>query len=315
MASGDYVVERTSTEVVSPHERADYWGELLSSYHRKMGYSYAYRDGFGATATRQRTGRYQLVEWQQNQAVWMRRTTRHVREDADEDYRFALPVQGQFSVRQGDDTAQVSTGTGSLFTMDRPFVLGFGVPTRGLVLTIPRAEFDVRMGSSAPVAAELNLGSGLGRVLYDLLVSTVSERDVLRRCQFDALCERLVELMCLLVVGDDRPDAPENLTGVEATVRRYVRAHAGEASLTGESIARALGWSLRHVQRTLQIVGTTPRELIREERLRLAREWLQNPAYREKTITEIAHLCGFSSPSMLSHAFRKRYGVAPRDLR
>ncbi|MET9562593.1 helix-turn-helix domain-containing protein [Streptomyces tauricus] len=107
----------------------------------------------------------------------------------------------------------------------------------------------------------------------------------------------------MLAVGDDRPDAPGHLTEVEAVVRRHVREHAAEPGLTGTSMARALGWSLRQIQLALQRVGTTPRELIREERLRLVRDRLRCGECEHMTITDLAYASGFSSE-------RAQYGVS-----
>jgi AraC-like DNA-binding protein len=42
---------------------------------------------------------------------------------------------------------------------------------------------------------------------------------------------------------------------------------------------------------------------------------LQNPAYQHVTITDLAYASGFSSPSALSTAFRKRFGISPREMR
>ncbi len=94
-------------------------------------------------------------------------------------------------------------------------------------------------------------------------------------------------------------------------VRRYVREHAADPGLTGTSMAHALGWSLRQIQLALQRAGTTPRDLIREERLRLVRERLQCGDCEHLTITDLAFTSGFSSASALSTAFRQRYGVSP----
>lgn len=69
------------------------------------------------------------------------------------------------------------------------------------------------------------------------------------------------------------------------------------------------------MQLALQHAGTTPRELIREERLRLVRDRLRAPGYRHMTITELAYVSGFSSSSALSAAFRQRFGVCPREMR
>ncbi|WP_332459819.1 helix-turn-helix transcriptional regulator [Nocardiopsis gilva] len=125
----------------------------------------------------------------------------------------------------------------------------------------------------------------------------------------------MVELLCMLAMGDDRPDAPRQLADVEDAVRRHIREHAADPGLNCAAMARSLGWSLRQVQVALQQAGTTPSELIREERLRLVRDRLRSPAYRHMSITELAYATGFSSASALSTAFKRRFGITPREAR
>ena len=80
-------------------------------------------------------------------------------------------------------------------------------------------------------------------------------------------------------------------------------------------MAPELGWSLRQVQAVLKKAGTTPRELIREERLQLARRRLESRTHQNHTIASLAYAYGFRSASALSTAFRERFGVRPRDMR
>jgi AraC-like DNA-binding protein len=119
----------------------------------------------------------------------------------------------------------------------------------------------------------------------------------------------------MLTSAEERPDTPNPLAGVETVVRRHIRAHAADPALTGTSVARALGWSLRQIQLALQHAGTTPRDLIREERLRMVRDRLRCGHCEHLTITELAHATGFSSASAMSTAFRRRFGVSPREMR
>lgn len=148
-----------------------------------------------------------------------------------------------------------------------------------------------------------------------MLDGLYAERDDLTDAQFNAVSDRVVELLCMLTTGDDRPDGARHLSDVETVVRRHVRENAADPGLTGTSMARALGWSLRQIQLALQHAGTTPRDLIREERLRLVRERLRCGDCERLTITDLAYASGFSSASALSTAFRQRFGVSPREMR
>jgi AraC-like DNA-binding protein len=73
--------------------------------------------------------------------------------------------------------------------------------------------------------------------------------------------------------------------------------------------ARALGMSLRNLQRRLQEEGTTYREALSGTREGMARAYLEE---RRISITEIAFLLGFSGSSSFSRAFRRWTSQSPR---
>jgi len=309
-----YLVEEQTTTEVGPCERADFWSEHIASYQSRMGYRYTRRDNFEGETVRQRTGTYQLVRFHSDEIEYQR-TAQQVRQDPDEDYRLLVSLTGRLVLRQDEEEAELTPGTGGLVSFGAPFQCLQDASTQAFILTIPRREIDGRLNRTSPLSAGVDLTRGLGRVVSSLLNDLYEQRYALTDPQFDAVSDRLVDLLCMLVVGDDRPDIPGHLAEVEAMVRRYVRDHAADAGLTGTSMARALGWSLRQIQLALQHAGTTPRDLIREERLRLVRDRLQCGSCTHMTITELAYATGFSSASALSTAFRRRFGVSPREMR
>ncbi|EPH41314.1 hypothetical protein STRAU_5550 [Streptomyces aurantiacus JA 4570] len=279
-----------------------------------MSYRYPRTDDFHGGTVRQRTGTYQLVKWWSD-TVEYTRTAGQVRHDPDEDYRLLVPVAGELVFRQDGQELRLVPDTGCLLTFTAPFEMLQDASAQAFIMSIPAQEVHRRLNRSSPLAASLDLTCGLGRVVGTILTGLHAERDTLTGGQFDAVSDRLVELLCMLAAGDDRPTAPGHLTEVATVVRRYIREHAADPEMNCATMAQALGWSRRQVQLALQHAGTTPRELIREERLRLVRDRLRAPAYRHMTITELAHASGFSSPSALSTAFRQRFGVCPREMR
>ncbi|MEU8798656.1 helix-turn-helix domain-containing protein [Spirillospora sp. NPDC048819] len=269
-------------------------------------------DDFLGGSVRQSSAAYRLVLYRSDRTDYVR-TAGDARRDPDDAYRFLLPLHGEMLVLRDCGQARLRPGTGGLLSPAAPLRVVQHRPARALVMTIPAHEVDGRLRPASPLATGLDLSAGLGRVVADMVRAVGAE--TLSEPQFDAACDRITELLCIVVAGEDRPPAPGHLAEVEAVVRRYVRAHVTDPGLTGAGMAQDLGWSLRQIQLALQRAGTTPRELIREERLRLVRDRLRNPLYRNVTITDLAHATGFSSASALSHAFRQRFGVTPRDLR
>ncbi|CBG69143.1 putative DNA-binding regulatory protein [Streptomyces scabiei 87.22] len=314
MPAGSYSVEALTTEEVNPRERADFWTERIGSYQSRMGFGYARSDDFRGETVRQRTDTYQLVKYRSDEIEYTR-TMRQVHRDPDEDYRLLLPMSGEIVLRQDGGEARLTPGTAALVTFAAPFQCLQSDAIDAFVLTIPAREVDGRLGTRSPVASGLDLTTGLGRIVGSMLTGLHEEREHLSDAEFNAVSDRVVELVCMLTAGDDRPDAPGQLGEVEALVRRYVRDHVADPNLTGTAVARALGWSLRQIQLALQQAGTTPRELIREERLRLVRDRLLCAECEHMTITDLAYAAGFSSASALSTAFRRRYDVSPREMR
>jgi AraC-like DNA-binding protein len=314
LSAGSYFVETTRTGEVSSSEGTDLWSERIDVYQTRMDYRFTQPDTFRGELVRQRSDNYQLVKWRSDQIEYVR-TPGLIRQKPDPDYRFVLPLAGEVVLRQDDQETRLTPGTGSLLTLGAPFELLHDASLDGFILSIPAREIDSPLNRKAPLATGIDLGRGLGRIVLGMVRTLHEERDQLTATAFDAISDRIVELLCMLACGDDRPDVPGHLIEVEALVRRYVRDHAADPGLTGASMARALGWSLRQIQLALQCVGTTPRGLIREERLRLVRDRLQCADCEHMTITELAYASGFSSASALSTAFRQRYGLSPREMR
>ena len=314
MPTGSYVVETTRTAEVEAREQTDLWSERVAAYQTRMDYRFTRAEVFRGEMVRQRSDTYQVVTWDSDQIEYAR-TPGLIRRVPDPDYRLLFPLSGEVQLRQDDREVRLTPGTGSLVTLDAPFEILHGASLRGVIMSIPAQAIDGPLNRQAPLATGLDLAKGLGRVVHSVVRSLNEERDHLDAPQFDAVCDRVVELLCMLACGDDRPDAPGHLREVEAVVRRHVRDHAADPDLSGNSIARALGWSLRQIQLALQHAGTTPRDLIREERLRLVRDRLLCADCEHMTITDVAYSSGFSSGSAMSTAFRRRFGVSPREMR
>lgn len=308
-----YVVETGSTEDVNPHERTEYWERMVNSFQVQMKYQFASPDTFQGHYIRQFSDNYQIVEWMSGE-IACTRTPRLIDRAPDDNYRLVVPVRGMLGVQIGSRSLSLQAGAGALLCPNSPYEIRHDEATRVLCMTVPAREVKGRLASARAVVSAVDLRCGLGRVVGDMLNTLVVERTVLTVNQFDAVSDRLAELLCM--VGDDRPPiGGGHLADIEASIRRYVRQHAADRDLRGQCIADALGWSLRQIQVALQRAGTTPREVIREERLRLLRRRLHDPAYSGWSLDQLARITGFSSGSAMSNAYRNRYGYPPIHAR
>jgi AraC-like DNA-binding protein len=112
-----------------------------------------------------------------------------------------------------------------------------------------------------------------------------------------------------------RLDAPERASAPGAEfgpVLAYLRDHY-PAPITNRQLARLAHMSVRAFERKFHhSFHLTPQRYLRKLRLRVASRAL---VYTGQTLAEVASGCGFSDQSHFTRAFRRQFGLTPRDYR
>jgi AraC-like DNA-binding protein len=98
-------------------------------------------------------------------------------------------------------------------------------------------------------------------------------------------------------------------------IKQSVAQRLGDFDLSVGQIAARLRVSPRYVQMLFESEGTTFSQYVLAERLARAHRMLQDPRFIARNISEIAYQAGFGDLSNFNHAFRRRYGVTPSDVR
>lgn len=98
---------------------------------------------------------------------------------------------------------------------------------------------------------------------------------------------------------------------VEAT-SRVLETYLRSRPPTIVTVAEALGMSTRSLQRRLSEAGETHSSLLEDVRRRLALTRVEQAGY---PITAIAHELGYSDSAHFTRAFRRWFGLSPRELR
>lgn len=268
------------------------------------------------------TGR---LEWQQSQSYGIAlcggteerfsRETRHIRSDPRGAYELLVPRAGSAWVEQGSSSAEIRSGFLALCDIDRPVSFAHEADFVSVALIVPGEEVDRRDPAATREPRIFSGVSGLGRVIRHMVYTLQEERAQLSETTFDIACEQLLDLVCLAAGGATDSAPARQRVLVEAEIRRYVRRHAGDRVLNVAGIARALGWSTRYIQEVLRAANTTSRDLIRTERLRLARTRLASASWSGQPIAEIAYASGFGSHASFTTAFRQEFGLTPREAR
>lgn len=106
------------------------------------------------------------------------------------------------------------------------------------------------------------------------------------------------------------------ITDTESTflgdLKTVLDEHITEAGFDSGAFGRAMNMSTRQLHRKLKaIIGMTPMEFVRNERLRLGAELLKKS---DVTVAEIAYQVGFNTPSYFIKCFKELYGQTPMAM-
>lgn len=98
-------------------------------------------------------------------------------------------------------------------------------------------------------------------------------------------------------------------------VLRFIEVHLSDPQLSTAMVAKGCGISPRYLSFLLRFKGTSFSELVWEQRLEKARDWLRSSDPRDISISEIAYGVGFKSPAHFSRMFKRVFGLNPREFR
>lgn len=106
--------------------------------------------------------------------------------------------------------------------------------------------------------------------------------------------------------------AAARLRRLEEAIERAV--NSGQPIHLAELAARE-GISPVYVQKLFERAGTSFSVFVLERRLECVHRRLCNPRFAGRTISNIVYDAGFNNLSWFNHAFRRRYGMTPSELR
>lgn len=202
------------------------------------------------------------------------------------------------------------------------------VRTLAINVHLDPATFQDYLGSTTDLASAglAHLVQPLGTIYYQGSgVPTIAMQTTVHQlldCPFQGMSRKMYleskvwELMALLLVqetaGCSAPPLRLKADDIERIHQaRQILLSRVENPPSLLDLARQVGLNDCTLKRGFrEVFGTTAFGCLHEYRLEQARQLLAN---REMNVSEVAHSVGFRSASSLSRAFRKKYGVSPKQ--
>ncbi len=242
------------------------------------------------------------------------RTPRGIRRDTDAYCFLNLQVAGICRTSQNRRTAVTVPGEFTIVDSSEPFLLDYTSDTwEQYSFKLPKHLLDFQVGGEA-VARTLSDRTPVGKIVVDFLTSVARHPDHFSGTSFD-LTRSILDLVSMaLRASVPAEEQRRTFRSVFArSVLQYVELNFADPAISPTSVATHFGISTRYVHKLLEEQGETFGQIILAKRLERCASELRQGAHL--TISEVAFRCGFNDMSYFSRAFRRRFGVTPRDYR
>jgi AraC-like DNA-binding protein len=262
------------------------------------------------------------------------RTPRLIRQGDRGVYQMELCTRGRVGAEQCGREIVARAGQWVVHDSSRPHSLwsiNDGHPTQAaFALTIPKSLLGLKDAQLTPLLTRPLPGdTGVGGLFSDMVARILREPEAFRPADAPRLGGVLRDLAAAMFAEALEADAdvgagadrllPEQThrQALGMRIQAFVLAHLGDPDLTPGSIAAAHHISVSYLHRLFRQRngGRTVAAWIREQRLERARRDLADPDQRATAVHAIAARWGFRHAADFSRAFRRAYGMPPRDYR
>lgn len=311
-----------STSVVSEDERLEYWCDAICETYVELECDALISDG----APQPFFGEIRIDDLASIQVSevnsfgqLVKRTKGCISKSNSDCFLISVQTKGKGVVFQDGRQARLEMGQFALYDSSRPYELQFTGPFSQTVLRIPRDLLIQRLPTAEWLTARtLNGHSGVGRVALGMLQGIADQRVQIPSPYSERLRDSLLDLMTLACV-DQSESLAANVSSVQLvqlrSIQHFIDEHVAEEDLTPDRVASQNRISVRYLNMLFSAVNTTASRWIWKRRLEFARADLSDPRRATQSISEIAYRWGFNDVSHFSRAFRKEFGMPPKDFR
>jgi len=300
------------TGAVPPRERFALWHDALSATHEAQLPEDSDPAAFSAMARGWNLGHLLLIETRST-PQYLHRSPRMIRADQTDHYIIRLQRQGRWTSEVDGRTVEAGAGTVMVLDMARA-TTARTTDIENINVLLPRDALDDML---IPFDMHgLRLNGATATLLRSHLVTLAANLPQVQPGDSGHIAGATLSLVaaCLAPSRQAVARARAPLDAARLTqIRRYVDHHLRSPDLSPQSICQALGLSRSTLYAVCEPVGGVA-AFIQKRRLERVHAILADPRDHRR-ISEIAYQHGFVSEAHFSRAFRRAFGVSPREAR
>lgn len=230
--------------------------------------------------------------------------------------KLALQIRGTSYCEQAGRGLSLSPGQWGAWDTAKPYKVVMPEDVELLLVMLPREEANSnRYNLDDLMVRRFSGTTGAGKLAYQFICSALEELPHVDSGAEPDIVDTIGHLVRLTMLEYSGQHETPALAILNERIKSYVLEHLRDPSLSVEQIAAALKCSKRYLHKALELNSISLSDYIRGSRLDRCRSELLNRAATDRSITEIAFSWGFRSSAHFSTAFKKHFGVSPRDYR
>jgi AraC-like DNA-binding protein len=246
---------------------------------------------------------------------------RHLAKLADnDDLIFTMVRSGAVSWDRGDREANVSAGEAILTASGETATYVGYTPAQLLNFRFSRQKLADRLSDAEDALIRAVPKDNPALRLLNSYVGMLGDEQTLATPSLRLAVDDHLHDLIALALGATR-DAGELAKGRGVRFARLraiqadIAANVASRDLSVDVLAARHGISPRYIRALFKDRGTTFTDFVRDLRLARAHRLLVDPQRFERAVGAIAYDAGFGDLSYFNHAFRRRYGATPSDIR
>lgn len=311
-------MDRTvTTNGIEPASRSRHWHETIARAYFPLDLSFKKPETFEGDLKSWTLGDLSLSRLA-SRPLSYRRLPKHLAQAREEEYLITIPIRSDVYFSQSGKEINCNPGGFILERSHEPYEFSHGEDNCLWVLKVSDKVLGGRIRAPGRFCSmQFDASNGAGGLFTDMLQHIPTRIESLTDDARTTVGNQLIDLLVLAVQNDGR-----TLTSGRSSVRmahltrveQFIRANLSDPRLNPEQIAMACGISTRYMHEVFRDTNQTVSQWIRDQRLAACQQALKDPA-NLCTITEIAYAHGFSDQTQFSRAFRRHFGVSPKDFR
>lgn len=305
-----------STRQVRPHEQINFWRETVCRLFANVELSSRLGPDFFGSMRGVPWGELRLTHVIAG-AESVARTRSQAQSAMEDAYFFVLLLQGEEWLEQDGREVLMRAGDMAIYDAARPHRLTFPHDFEKLILQIPRRLLRERVaGIEHCTSLQIAGKHGAGAVVSSFLKTFACHTGQLDLRQITTLSEQALDLIALSLASVRPVDIwlSRSRSLSLSRVKSFIEQNLANPLLDTAMVAVGTGLSPRYTNQLFEDEGISLMRYVWKRRLERCRNDMLAPSQLGCRVYDIAMRWGFNDPSHFSRAFKKQFGVTPREF-